>query len=93
MQGDDLWPCMRNAQGQLLPLSTFARRAGSGRTTNRALLKRLSGHALRRQPLGFTARAMPWRKWSALAAQLPPGFSYEWTGQSREEKLGRLAGA
>jgi multidrug efflux pump len=22
-----------------------------------------------------------------LAAQLPPGFSYEWTGQSREEKL------
>ncbi len=22
-----------------------------------------------------------------LAAQLPPGFGYEWTGQSREEKL------
>src|SRR2546423_13674912 len=22
-----------------------------------------------------------------LAAQLPPGFAYEWTGQSREEKL------
>ena len=22
-----------------------------------------------------------------LAAQLPPGFGYDWTGQSREEKL------
>ncbi len=30
---------------------------------------------------------MPWPKWKRLAAQLPPGFGYEWTGQSREEKL------
>jgi len=22
-----------------------------------------------------------------LAAKLPPGFAYEWTGQSREEKI------
>jgi multidrug efflux pump len=46
---------------------------------------RISGDAA---PGGSTGAAMA--EMERLAAQLPPGFAYEWTGQSREE---RLAGA
>jgi multidrug efflux pump len=43
---------------------------------------RLSGSAA---PGVSTGQAMA--EMEALAAKLPPGFGYEWTGQSREEKL------
>jgi multidrug efflux pump len=46
---------------------------------------RISGDAA---PGGSTGVAMA--EMERLAAELPPGFAYEWTGQSREE---RLAGA
>ncbi len=50
-------------------------------------LQRLPGDAhLRRAAPGYsTGAAMD--EMERLAAQLPPGFGFEWTGQSREEKL------
>ena len=39
------------------------------------------------EPAPGTAAARRWPRWSAWPAQLPPGFAYEWTGLSREEKL------
>jgi len=76
-----------NSAGQLVPLSTFA----STRWENGAMQTvryngypavRISGGAA---PGRSTGEAMA--EMEKLAAQLPPGFGYEWTGQSREEKL------
>jgi multidrug efflux pump len=77
---------VRNAQGQLVPLSSFA-------TVNWAVgpaqivgfnyypSVRISGSA---KP-GFTSGDAI-REMERLAAQLPRGFGYEWTGQSLQEK-------
>ena len=76
-----------NSAGQLVPLSTFA----STRWENGAMQTvryngypavRISGGAA---PGRSTGEAMA--EMEKLAAQLPAGFGYEWTGQSREEKL------
>ncbi len=88
MQGDDLLAMhVRNAQGQALPLSTFASTRwikGPQQTVryNGYPAMRIAGGAAR-----ALAPAMPWPRWSAWRRRLPPGFGYEWTGQSREEKL------
>ena len=86
-EGDLLNIHVRNTQGQLLPLSTFASARwikGAQQTVryNGYPAMRIAGAAA---PGYSTGDAMA--EMERLAAQLPRGFSYEWTGQSREEKL------
>ncbi|MBL8349179.1 MAG: efflux RND transporter permease subunit [Burkholderiaceae bacterium] len=76
-----------NARGQLVPLSAFASTrwiTGPMQTTryNGYPAMRLAGDAA---PGRSTGEAMA--EMERLAGQLPPGFGFEWTGQSREEKL------
>jgi multidrug efflux pump len=76
-----------NAQGQAVPLSSFARTqwvTGPMQTVryNGYPAMRISGSAA---PGVSTGQAMA--EMEALAAKLPQGFGFEWTGQSREEKL------
>ena len=76
-----------NNRGQLVPMSTFASTRwinGPMQTTryNGYPAMRLAGDAA---PGRSTGEAM--NEMEALAAKLPPGFGFEWTGQSREEKL------
>ena len=76
-----------NARGQQVPLSAFASTrwiTGAMQTVryNGYSTMRLVGDAA---PGHSTGQALD--EMERLAAQLPPGFAYEWTGQSREEKL------
>ena len=76
-----------NNRGQLVPLSSFAStrwKSGPMQTTryNGYPAMRLAGDAA---PGRSTGEAMD--EMERLAKQLPPGFSFEWTGVSREEKL------
>ncbi|TMH01385.1 MAG: efflux RND transporter permease subunit, partial [Betaproteobacteria bacterium] len=88
MQPDDLLQLqVSNAQGKLVPLSSFASTrwlVGAMQTVryNGYPAMRLAGDAA---PGYSTGQAMA--EMERLAAQLPPGFAYEWTGLSREEKL------
>jgi multidrug efflux pump len=75
------------AGGKLVPLSAFASTrwiTGPMQTTryNGYPAMRLAGDAA---PGLSTGQAM--NEMEALAAKLPAGFGFEWTGQSREEKL------
>jgi multidrug efflux pump len=91
MQPDDLLRLnVMNAHGQQVPLSAFATTrwvTGSMQSIryNGFPSMRIAGDAA---PGVSTGEAM--LEMERLAGQLPPGFAYEWTGQSREE---RLAGA
>ena len=88
MQPDDLLRLnVVNNQGQAVPLSAFA----STRWANGAMqtvryngypAMRISGSAAPGYSTGDALAEM-----EKFAAQLPPGFGFEWTGQSREEKL------
>jgi multidrug efflux pump len=76
-----------NSRGQLVPFSAFASTrwiTGPMQTTryNGYPAMRLAGDAA---PGRSTGEAMD--EMERLAKQLPPGFGFEWTGQSREEKL------
>jgi multidrug efflux pump len=76
-----------NAKGQPVPLSAFASTrwiTGPMQTVryNGYSTMRLSGDAA---PGHSTGQALD--EMERLAAQLPAGFAFEWTGQSREEKL------
>ena len=76
-----------NNKGQLLPLSSFASThwiTGPMQTTryNGYPAMKLAGDAAFGRSTGEAMDEM-----ERLAGQLPPGFGYEWTGQSREEKL------
>ena len=76
-----------NNRGQAVPLSSFASTRwikGAMQTIryNGYPAMRLGGSAA---PGFSTGDAMA--EMERLAAQLPPGFGYEWTGLSREEKL------
>jgi len=88
MQPDDLLRLNAvGAAGKLVPLSAFATTrwiTGPMQTIryNGYPTMRISGDAA---PGGSTGAAMA--EMERLAAQLPPGFAYEWTGQSREERL------
>jgi multidrug efflux pump len=88
MQPDDLLKINAgNSQGQPVPLSAFASTHwvnGAMQTVryNGYPAMRISGGAA---PGYSTGAAMA--EMEKLAAQLPQGFGYEWTGQSREEKL------
>ncbi|HSB99710.1 MAG TPA: efflux RND transporter permease subunit, partial [Burkholderiaceae bacterium] len=85
--GDLLDINVMNAQGKLVPLSAFATTrwvVGAMQTVryNGYPAMRLAGDAA---PGYSTGEAMA--EMERLAAQLPPGFAFEWTGLSREEKL------
>ncbi len=87
MQPDDLLRLnVANAQGKPVPLSAFASTrwvSGAMQTVryNGYPAMRIGGNAA----AGFsTGAAMD--EMEKLAAQLPSGFAFEWTGQSREEK-------
>jgi multidrug efflux pump len=88
MQPDDvLRLTVQNSQGQAVPLSAFASTrwvTGPMQTVryNGYPAVRISGSAA---PGVSTGQAMA--EMEALAARLPQGFGFEWTGQSREEKL------
>jgi multidrug efflux pump len=90
-QGDVLRLNVLNNRGQSVPLSAFATtRWVSGPMQsiryNGYPTMRIVGDAA--APGVSSGEAMA--EMERLAAQLPPGFAFEWTGQSREE---RLAGA
>lgn len=88
MQPDDVLRInVLNTQGQAVPLSAFASTqwvTGPMQTVryNGYPAMRISGSAA---PGVSTGQAMA--EMEALAAKLPQGFGFEWTGQSREEKL------
>ncbi|RCW74662.1 efflux RND transporter permease subunit [Pseudorhodoferax soli] len=88
MQPEDLLRLnAANAQGQPVPLSAFATTrwvTGAMQTVryNGYPAMRISGDAAPGQSTGAAMAEM-----ERLAAQLPAGFGFEWTGQSREEKL------
>jgi multidrug efflux pump len=88
MQPDDLLKLnASNTQGQPVPLASFATTkwvTGATQTVryNGYPAIRISGDAA---PGYSTGAAMA--EMEKLASQLPAGFGYEWTGQSREEKL------
>ena len=77
-----------NSQGQPVPLSAFATHALDHRRRCRpsatTATRRCASPAT---PRRATAPATAMAEMERLAAQLPPGFGFEWTGQSREEKL------
>jgi len=79
---------VKNAQSQAVPLSAFA---STRWITGQMQSVRFNGYpAMKIQGAaapGFsTGDAM--REMEQLAAKLPEGFGFEWTGVSREEKLG-----
>src|SRR3569833_1498737 len=88
MQPDDLLRINAlNAKGQPVPLSAFA---STKWITGPMQPVRYNGYPSMRisgasAPGYSTGAALT--EMARLAAQLPPGFAYEWTGQSREEKL------
>jgi len=88
MQPDDLLKInATNSQGKPVPLSAFASTRwvkGAQQTVryNGYPAVRISGSPAPGMSTGAAMAEM-----EKLAAQLPPGFGYEWTGMSREEKL------
>jgi len=88
MQADDLLKLnVINANGMLVPLSAFASTrwiTGPVQTVryNGYPTMRISGDAASGFSTGDAIAEM-----ERLSQQLPPGFGFEWTGLSREEKL------
>ncbi|MDO5626453.1 MAG: efflux RND transporter permease subunit, partial [Pseudomonadota bacterium] len=88
MQPEDILRLtVQNSAGQAVPLSAFATTqwvTGPMQTVryNGYPAMRIEGGAA---PGYSTGQAMA--EMEKLVSQLPPGFGYEWTGQSREEKL------
>jgi multidrug efflux pump len=88
MQPDDLLRVNAlNSQGQPVPLSAFASTRwlnGPVQTVryNGYPTMRIAGDAAPGQSTGQAMLEM-----EKLASQLPAGFAFEWTGQSREERL------
>ncbi|SIQ76328.1 efflux RND transporter permease subunit [Pseudacidovorax sp. RU35E] len=88
MQPEDLLRLnASNTQGQPVPFASFATTRwikGAQQTVryNGYPAMRISGEAAPGYSSGAAMAEM-----EKLAGQLPPGFGFEWTGQSREEKL------
>ncbi|QIL45174.1 efflux RND transporter permease subunit [Acidovorax sp. HDW3] len=86
-EGDLLQLHARNTKGELVPLSAFASTRwvkGPQQTVryNGYPAMRIAGAPASGQSTGAAMAEM-----ERLVAQLPPGFGFEWSGQSREEKL------
>ena len=88
MQPDDLLRINAlNSQGQPVPLSSFATTEW---TTGPMQTNRYNGYPamkLTGEPAPGYSSGEALDEMQRLAGQLPAGFSYEWTGQSREELL------
>jgi multidrug efflux pump len=88
MQPEDLLRLnVPSTQGKVVPMSAFAT---THWITGPMQSVRYNGYPAMRisgspAPGYSTGAAMD--EMESLAAKLPPGFAYEWTGQSREEKL------
>ncbi len=88
MQPDDLLKLfVANKTGQMVPLASFASTrwvSGAMQTVryNGYPAMRISGSAAPGYSTGAALAEI-----ETLARQLPPGFGFEWTGTSREEKL------
>jgi len=88
MQPDDLLRINAlNSQGQPVPLSSFATTEW---TTGPMQTTRYNGYPamkLTGEPAPGYSSGDALDEMQRLASQLPPGFTFEWTGQSREEIL------
>ncbi|NCT82813.1 MAG: efflux RND transporter permease subunit [Comamonadaceae bacterium] len=88
MQPEDLLRLnVLNSAGQPVPLSAFA---SSKWITGAMQTVRYNGYAAMRiagEPAKGVSTGAAMAEMERLAAELPEGFGYEWTGQSREEKL------
>ncbi len=88
MQPDDLLRIHAlNTVGQPVPLSAFA---STEWVTGPMQTVRYNGYPTMRiagEPAKGVSSGAAIAEMERLAAQLPPGFAYEWTGQTREEKL------
>ena len=88
MQPDDILKLnVMNSQGKLVPMSAFATTrwiSGAMQTIryNGYPAMRISGDAAKGFSTGDAIAEM-----ERIASQLPAGFGFEWTGQTREEKL------
>ncbi|MCS0589519.1 efflux RND transporter permease subunit [Massilia norwichensis] len=88
MQPDDLLRINAlNTKGQPVPLSAFA---NTEWITGPMQTIRYNGYPSMKitgEPAPGYSSGQALEEMQRLAAQLPPGFAYEWTGQSREEIL------
>ncbi|MFG6416071.1 efflux RND transporter permease subunit [Roseateles sp. DC23W] len=88
MQPEDLLRLnVLNSAGQPVPLASFA---SSRWITGPLQTVRYNGYPTLRiagEPAKGVSTGTAMAEMEKLAAQLPDGFGYEWTGQSREEKL------
>jgi multidrug efflux pump len=88
MQPEDLLRLnVLNSAGQPVPLSAFST---SRWITGAMQTVRYNGYPTMRilgEPAKGVSTGTAMAEMEKLAAQLPDGFGYEWTGQSREEKL------
>ncbi|MEF7615821.1 efflux RND transporter permease subunit [Aquincola sp. MAHUQ-54] len=88
MQPDDLLNLnASNARGQPVPLSAFATTRW---ITGPMQTVRYNGYPTMRlagEPAPGVSTGQAMEEMERLASQLPAGFGFEWTGQSREEKL------
>ena len=88
MQPDDLLRINAlNTQGRPVPLASFA---STEWVTGPAQTNRYNGYpsmSLTGDAAAGYSTGQALDEMQRLAAQLPPGFAYEWTGQSREELL------
>jgi len=74
-------------QGELVPLASFA---STRWVTGAIQTVRYNGYSAMRisgSPAAGYSTGAALAEMERLAGQLPKGFAYEWTGQSREEKL------
>ena len=88
MQPEDLQRLnVLNSAGQPVPLASFA---SSQWITGPLQTVRYNGYPTMRiagEPAKGVSTGTAMAEMEKIAAQLPDGFGYEWTGQSREEKL------
>ena len=88
MQPEDLLKLnVLNTAGQPVPVAAFAT---SRWITGAMQTVRYNGYATMRiagEPAKGVSTGAAIAEMERLAADLPPGFGYEWTGQTREEKL------
>lgn len=88
MQPDDLLRINAlNTAGQAVPMSAFA---STEWVTGPMQTVRYNGYPTMRiagEPAKGVSTGAAIAEMEKLAAQLPQGFAYEWTGQTREEKL------
>jgi multidrug efflux pump len=88
MQADDLLQLnVLNSAGQAVPFSAFATTEW---VTGPMQAIRYNGYPTKRiagEPAPGYSTGAAMAEMERLAAELPAGFAYEWTGQSREEKL------